>query len=119
MTKNEDFWAQWTGPGRVTMEGREDFRCQMASRAPAGGMPSPSAGAAEGILSRAAVREAGELAPAPGADEQTVRIDVAGLYDGRRFKGGILISKEEFDKPDVWQDYVSNQFYAWCAKNRY
>ncbi len=115
MTMNEDFWAQWTGPGRVTVEGREDFRCQMASRAPAGGMP------AGGMpqVSRAAVREAGELAPAPGADEQTVRIDVAGLYDGRRFKGGILISKVEFDKPDVWQDYVSNQFYAWCAKNRY
>lgn len=90
MTMNEDFWAQWTTPGRVTMEGREDFRCQMASRP-----------------------------PAAGAEEKMVRIDVAGIYDGRRFKGGILITREEFDKPEVWQDYVSNQFYAWCAKNRY
>ena len=90
MSMHEDFWAQWTTPGRVTMEGREDFRCQMASRS-----------------------------PAVGADDQTVRIDVAGLYDGRRFKGGIVISQEEFEKPDAWQDYVSNKFYAWCAQNRY
>ena len=119
MAMNEDFWAQRTTPGRVTMEDREDFRCQVASRAPAGGMPSPSADFAQGIVSRSAVRESGELAPVAGAAEQKVRIDVAGIYDGRRFKGGNLISKAAFDKPEVWQDYDSNQFYAWCAKNRY
>jgi hypothetical protein len=90
MSLNGDLWAQWTTPGRVTLEGREASRCQMAAGPPA----------------------AGEQA-------QMVRIDAAGFYACLRFKGGIMISKEEFAMPEVWQDYVSNKFYACCAQNRY
>ena len=61
-----------------------------------------------------------ELAPRkPADDSPTVRIDAAGIYHTRRFKGGILVSKEEFANRGSWENYAASKFYAWCAKNRY
>ena len=86
---NEDFWAQWTTPGTVTYSGPDDFKCQLVPRV---GPPDASG---------------------------MVRIDAAGIYHARQFKGGILVSKEEFAKKGVWEDYCGSKFYVWATKHRY
>jgi hypothetical protein len=48
-----------------------------------------------------------------------VRIDVAGIYHARQFKGGILVTREEFAQNGVWEDYCGSKFYAWATQHRY
>ena len=86
---NEDFWAQWTTPGTVTYNGPDDFKCQLVPRV------------------------------GPPDDSGMVRIDAAGIYHARQFKGGILVTKEEFAKKGVWEDYCGSKFYVWATKHRY